>query len=449
MSILAFLSTQVIDTTTVGRSVMTAVDAAAARTAIGAQPLDADLTALAALSGTNDIYYRSAANTWTSVTIGTGLTFTGGTLAASGGAGISGSTGAVDNAILRADGTGGATLQASSIVIADNYTASPNNTVNHASLQATGGTTNVSVSLVPKGTGAFCLAVPDGTGTGGNVRGASAIDLQTSRTAAAQVASGTAAAILGGTGNTASGTNAVALGAARGTASGQSSLVQGEDSAATGAYSVALGLFSRATNYGAVSIGPNGLASGNQGVAISTGNGATASGQTCLAIGSSATASATNAVALGFSASANRQAMAAYAQGQFAAIGDAQEARWVLRNKTTDGATAVTLFADGSSVRCSLTSGKILHATVLILGSKSDGSAVAEYCRQVCIKNVGGTTSLVGTVNTIGTDTAAGTTIAITADDTNDALQIAVTGVTNETWRWVATVVGPELAYGT
>lgn len=44
------------------------------------QPLDADLTALAALSGTNNIYYRSGANTWSSVTIGAGLTFSSGTL---------------------------------------------------------------------------------------------------------------------------------------------------------------------------------------------------------------------------------------------------------------------------------------------------------------------------------------------------------------------------------
>lgn len=44
------------------------------------QPKDADLTALAALTGTNNIYYRSAANTWTSVTIGTGLSFSTGTL---------------------------------------------------------------------------------------------------------------------------------------------------------------------------------------------------------------------------------------------------------------------------------------------------------------------------------------------------------------------------------
>ena len=47
----------------------------------GYQPIDADLTAISALTGTNTIYYRSAASTWTAVTIGTGLTFTGGTLA--------------------------------------------------------------------------------------------------------------------------------------------------------------------------------------------------------------------------------------------------------------------------------------------------------------------------------------------------------------------------------
>ena len=46
------------------------------------QAYDADLAALAALTGTNTIYYRSAANTWTAVTIGTGLSFSGGTLSA-------------------------------------------------------------------------------------------------------------------------------------------------------------------------------------------------------------------------------------------------------------------------------------------------------------------------------------------------------------------------------
>jgi hypothetical protein len=54
-------------------------------TAATGQPLDADLTAIAALTGTDTIYYRSAASTWSAVTIGTNLTFTGGTLSAAGG----------------------------------------------------------------------------------------------------------------------------------------------------------------------------------------------------------------------------------------------------------------------------------------------------------------------------------------------------------------------------
>lgn len=49
------------------------------------QPLDGDLTALSALTGTNTIYYRSAADTWSAVTIGSNLTFSGGTLSATGG----------------------------------------------------------------------------------------------------------------------------------------------------------------------------------------------------------------------------------------------------------------------------------------------------------------------------------------------------------------------------
>jgi hypothetical protein len=73
---------------------------------------------------------------------------------------------------------------------------------------------------------------------------------------------------------------------------------------------------------------------------------------------------------------------------------------------------------------------------------------VARYIRQVTIKNVSGTTSLVGSVITIGTDDAAGTSISITANDANDALKIEATGVASETWRWIAVIEGAELAYG-
>lgn len=48
------------------------------------QPLDADLTAIANLNGTNTIYYRSAADTWSAVTVSSGLQFNNGIIIVSG-----------------------------------------------------------------------------------------------------------------------------------------------------------------------------------------------------------------------------------------------------------------------------------------------------------------------------------------------------------------------------
>lgn len=57
---------------------------------VDAQPLDGDLTAIAALTGTNTLYYRSGASTWSPVTIGTGIVFSAGVLSAGGGSGAGG-----------------------------------------------------------------------------------------------------------------------------------------------------------------------------------------------------------------------------------------------------------------------------------------------------------------------------------------------------------------------
>lgn len=371
---------------------------------------------------------------WSAASTGDVLTVQGdGTVAfAAPSGGISGSTGATDNAVLRADGTAGHTLQDSGWIVPDIHTASPNATVNHLSLQATGGSTNVSVSIVPKGTGSFSLQVPDGATAGGNARGAGAVDLQTSRTNANQVASGSYSVIIGG-GNRASADYAVAIGR-NNVASDVNTTAIGYGNSITGTayFGSAIGGFNNITGIAAVAFGFNN----------------TVSGTYAAAIGSANTSSASFAMATGNTAVSNRYGMISHAAGSFAAAGDCQHARFILRNKTTTN-LAVTLFLDGSSTRLTIPSGKILHGTVHIIGSKSDGTAVASYMRQVTIKNVGGTTSLVGTVNTIGTDEAASTSIAITADDANDALDIAVTGIASETWRWAAVFNGIEIAYGT
>ena len=71
---------------------------------------------------------------------------------------------------------------------------------NYPMIQATGGT-NTPLVLSPLGTGALQAQKTDSTATGGNARGANAVDWQTSRGANYQVASGTYGVIVGGTAN--------------------------------------------------------------------------------------------------------------------------------------------------------------------------------------------------------------------------------------------------------
>jgi hypothetical protein len=301
-------------------------------------------------------------------------------------------------------------------------------------------------------------------------------------TANTNVASGDYSAIGGGSGNTASAeystvsggsNNAASIygstvgGGLSNTASDQWATVSGglfnaasiygstvgggESNTASAGYSTVSGGLSNTASagYSTVSGGLSNTASGSYS-AVGGGSGNTASGgNSTVSGGSGNVASGDASCAGGVEAVADRRGMCAYASGTFATAGDAQRVDFVLRASTSN-ATPQTMTSDGSSVRLTIPSGKALFATVAVAGIINGGSKAVHYCRKVAIKNVAGTTALIGAVSTVGTDVEddAAYDVAITADNTNDALQIDVTGKASETIRWVAHVEGVEISYG-
>lgn len=299
------------------------------------------------------------------------------------------------------------------------------------------GIANISLLLTPKGTGAFILGPPpDGTAVGGNARGTNAVDLSLSRTAATQVASGEGAFQAG----------------TKLTTSGRGSVAFGDNNTSTSFYTFAAGQDNIVSGSAASCLGYQCTVSGSR-AGVYASESSTASATHAVVLGGSAcTASAQYSQARGGQAVADRYGMHATASGGWYinVHGTVQQVQFILRNKTTDGTTPVTLFLDGSSARLTIPSGKGLSALVILKGFKSDGSVGARFTRMIDIKNVGGTTSLETTPETYGTDyNPSNCVYSITADDTNDALQLSVTGIAAETWRWVAVVYGVELAYGT
>ncbi|MFN9338707.1 MAG: beta strand repeat-containing protein [Candidatus Kapaibacterium sp.] len=111
--------------------------------------------------------------------------------------------------------------------IENRNTTAPNATVPVHQLAATGTEADIDLTLSPKGDGALTAQRADGTLTGGNKRGQNAVDLQTSRNLASQVASGNRSTVSGGYQNTASGYSSIVSGGYQNTASGSGSIVSG------------------------------------------------------------------------------------------------------------------------------------------------------------------------------------------------------------------------------
>ena len=139
--------------------------------------------------------------------------------------------------------------------------AAPNTAVPVVQFTATNSATNVDIALTPKGNGSLAAHSATATAAGGNKRGANAVDWQTLRSLATEIASGTAAVIGGGGGNTASGTySTIAGGLGNGATQGYATIGGGAANAANGAYSTIGGGVNNTINAGSSAIpGGSGL----------------------------------------------------------------------------------------------------------------------------------------------------------------------------------------------
>lgn len=136
----------------------------------------------------------------------------------------------------------------------------------------------------------------------------------------------------------------------------------------------------------------------------------------------------------------------AYANGRFAADGDAQTSMYVVHATTTDG-TQTEMFLDASSLRLTLASGRTLVFEIQV-AARSSSNTSAAYLIKGAIDNNSGTTSFLNApiVEVLGEDVSAWDA-TVQADDTNDALVLKVTGAASTTVRWVATLRITEVGH--
>lgn len=336
-------------------------------------------------------------------------------------------------------------------------TAAPNATVPAVSLVATNAAANVDIVISRKGTGALLTTSPDNGTTGGNKRGANAIDFQSSRTANTQVASGAGAILFGTRASTASAADSVVMGAVGSTASFSGSAVFG-------------GTSNSSTSTNAVVVGGDGNTSSGARAIVAGGQSNTAGGGSYASVlgGFSNTASATLSTVLGgqlntasgdgstasgfYATTRSTNYARAHAGGRFAALGDAQAGSYILRAVTTNATITELLAPDGvTTQRITPPNNAAYSFSGQVVGRSSTGdSAGWRFSGTIERGAAAANTTIIGTVSQTDTNAEAGAStwvLTVDADTVNGSLRIRVTGVAATNIRWVATVETCELGY--
>lgn len=175
-----------------------------------------------------------------------------------------------------------------------------------------------------------------------------------------------------------------------------------------------------------------------------------ATGANAVAIGSGSVASAVGSFAEGNGASASIYGQKAYANGSFAAAGDAQHGVYVLRNTTTDN-TLTELYLDGvaATERIVMPNNSVFVFDILVAGRRTDavgGGAGYRFVGVARKDTTAGSITFVGTPSkTIVGETDTAWDAAVSVDTTNGSFRVRVTGQNSKTINWVATVMTTEV----
>jgi hypothetical protein len=273
--------------------------------------------------------------------------------------------------------------------------------------------------------------------TVGNARGAGSVDLQPLRNAATKVASGTYSAALG-IYNTASGSCSYCPGGSGNIASADQSGAMGLNNTASANYSFAAGQNNTITGINSTAFGYGNSVSGRY--SLASGNSCTITSWGSIAAGSQVSVAYTGAIAFGW----NTETTAGCAQGSV----------FGLYTKTTDATATILNISSDATNRIVIPAKRACTVTGLITAysDSTDGYKVASWeIKCVIERNASNTTRIVGTptITLLAADTdAAGWAVtSVTADDTNEALAITVTGEAATAIRWQASLFYGQVGY--
>ena len=342
-------------------------------------------------------------------------------IGSSGQIGIAGANYGSSGQVLTSQGSGSAvawsTIAGLTYFTESANTSSPNNSVAANRFIATGSGSNIDAIFQPKGTGALLAQLPDNATSGGNKRGARAVDWQMVRSNANQVASGEESVIGGGENNKVTGNNCTISG-------GHSNIAGGGYGSIAGGY-----------------------------LCETTGQCSTVTG------GCYNKADASYSTVIGVRSKSRWEGHITFGATSDSVMGGwgGQQAGITIYQKQTTNATATTIssniYNSGDTSRCvTLPNNSAYGFTITVVAAVTGGGNSSMWKLEGLIKrgSNAASTALVGNVvkNRIAYDSGASAwDVAVTANTSSGFLVITVTGQASTTIRWMARIETTELTY--